>query len=106
MQDLANWLESLGLGQYAAVLREHDIDGELLSELSEADLEKMDIRSLGHGEKPLKAIAPPRNTIYSIMNPYKYAISGSDFTFSHGLDPQQSLNWELVFGSRANKFDA
>ncbi len=60
---MTQWLEGLGLGQYSRVFSEHDIDFEVLPELNEADLQKLDI-SLGHRKKLLKAIselslAPP-----------------------------------------------
>jgi len=36
--DIAQWLEGLGLGQYARAFAENDIDIEVLSELTDADL--------------------------------------------------------------------
>jgi class 3 adenylate cyclase/predicted ATPase len=54
--DLADWLRSLGLGQYEAAFRENDIDLEVLPELTEADFEKLGV-SLGHRKRLLKAIA-------------------------------------------------
>ncbi len=36
--DIAQWLEGLGLGQYAQAFAENDIDIEVLSELTDADL--------------------------------------------------------------------
>jgi class 3 adenylate cyclase/predicted ATPase len=56
MSDLTSWLEQLGLGQYAAVFAENDVDAEVLAELTEADLEKLGL-TLGHRKKMLKAIA-------------------------------------------------
>ena len=56
MNDIEAWLDTLGLGRYAALLAEHDVDFEVLSELSEQDLEKLGM-SLGHRKKLLKAIA-------------------------------------------------
>ena len=37
--ELGGWLRSLGLAQYEATFREHDIDAEVLPELTEGDLE-------------------------------------------------------------------
>src|SRR5271170_8085712 len=54
--DLADWLRSLGLGQYESTFRENDIDLEVLPELTEADFEKVGV-SLGHRKRLLKAIA-------------------------------------------------
>ena len=41
MQSISEWLESLGLDQYAQVFADNDIDLELLSSLSDQDLEKL-----------------------------------------------------------------
>ena len=53
--DIGDWLRSLGLDQYEATFREHDIDAEVLPELTEADLERLGV-SLGHRKRLLKAI--------------------------------------------------
>ncbi len=50
------WLQSLGLGRYEQTFRDNDIDGEVLHDLDDADLEKLGV-SLGHRKKLLKAIA-------------------------------------------------
>ena len=54
--DIAQWLRSLGLGRYEQAFRDNDIDGEVLADLDDADLEKLGV-SLGHRKKLLKAIA-------------------------------------------------
>src|ERR1700733_1469100 len=54
--DLGDRLRSLGLGQYEALFRQNDIDAEVLSELTEGDLEKFGV-SFGHRKRLLKAIA-------------------------------------------------
>ncbi len=56
MRDIAGWLEGLGLGLYTAVFRENGIDRDVLPDLTESDLEKLDVK-LGHRKKLLKAIA-------------------------------------------------
>ena len=53
--DLATWLSSLGLGQYAGVFAENDIDLEIIREVSDEDLEKLGV-SLGHRRKLLRAV--------------------------------------------------
>src|SRR5215469_5375572 len=57
MQQIADWLEKLGLGQYAQRFAENDIDFDILSELTDQDLEKIGVTSLGHRRKLLRAIA-------------------------------------------------
>jgi class 3 adenylate cyclase/predicted ATPase len=54
--NVGDWLRSLGLGQYEAVFRESEIDREVLSELTDADLEKLGV-PLGHRKRLLKAIS-------------------------------------------------
>jgi hypothetical protein len=50
MQQIAHWLEKLGLGQYAQRFAENDIDFEILSDLTDQDLEKVGVTSLGIAE--------------------------------------------------------
>ena len=56
MQQVADWLGKLGLGQYAQRFAENDIDLSVLPHLTDADLEKIGV-SLGHRRKMLVAIA-------------------------------------------------
>ncbi|MBV8091979.1 MAG: hypothetical protein JO110_01855, partial [Acetobacteraceae bacterium] len=53
--EVGGWLRSLGLEQYEATFREHEIDAEVLPELAETDLETLGI-PLGHRKRLLKAI--------------------------------------------------
>jgi class 3 adenylate cyclase len=54
--DVGGWLRSLGLAQYEPMFRAHEIDSEVLPELSEGDLEKLGM-PLGHRKRLMKAIA-------------------------------------------------
>ena len=54
--DVAVWLRGLGLEQYEALFRENDIDAEVLSDLTDGDLETIGV-SLGHRKRLLKAAA-------------------------------------------------
>ena len=54
--DVAVWLRGLGLEQYETLFRENDIDAEVLSDLTDGDLEKIGV-SLGHRKRLLKAVA-------------------------------------------------
>ena len=54
--DVGDWLRSLGLGQYETLFRQNDIDAEVMSDLTDGDLEKLGV-SLGHRKRLLKAIA-------------------------------------------------
>jgi class 3 adenylate cyclase/predicted ATPase len=57
MAEIADWLGKVGLGQYAQAFAENDIDFSILPELTDADLEKIGVASLGHRRKLLHAIA-------------------------------------------------
>src|SRR5262249_32015676 len=57
MQQIADWLGKLGLSEYAERFAENDIDFTILSDLTDQDLEKIGIASLGHRRKLLRAIA-------------------------------------------------
>jgi class 3 adenylate cyclase len=56
MQQVADWLEKLGLGQYAQRFAENDIEIEVLGELTDADFDRLGV-SIGHRRKLLKALA-------------------------------------------------
>ena len=57
MQQIADWLEKLGLGQYAQRFAENDITFTILSDLSDQDLKELGVSSLGHRRHLLRAIA-------------------------------------------------
>jgi class 3 adenylate cyclase/predicted ATPase len=56
MKDIAEWLASIGLGEYAQRFAENRIDASVLRDLRDQDLEKIGI-PLGHRKKMLRAIA-------------------------------------------------
>ncbi len=53
--DIAQWLEGLGLGQYAQAFADNDIEHDLLPKLTDDDLEKLGVASLGHRKRLLTA---------------------------------------------------
>jgi class 3 adenylate cyclase/predicted ATPase len=57
MQQIADWLEKLGMSEHAQRFAENDIDFEILGDLTDQDLEKIGVTSLGHRRKLLRAIA-------------------------------------------------
>jgi hypothetical protein len=57
MQQIAEWLEKLGLGQYVQRFVENDIGFVILPDLTDQDLEKVGVASLGHRRLLLRAIA-------------------------------------------------
>src|SRR6516225_3147035 len=61
--DVGEWLKGVGLGQYEATFRAHDIDVDVLPDVTEADLEKIGL-PLGARKRLMKAIAnlrPPES---------------------------------------------
>ena len=56
MQQIADWLNTLGLMQYAQRFAENDINSSVLRDLTDDDLKKIGV-SLGHRKKILRAIA-------------------------------------------------
>jgi hypothetical protein len=57
MQQIADWLEKLGLGQYAQRFAENDINFAILPHLTDQDLKELGVASLGHRRQLLLAIA-------------------------------------------------
>jgi hypothetical protein len=51
VQQVADWLEKLGLGQYAQRFAENDISFAVLSDLTDQDLKEIGV-SLGHRRYP------------------------------------------------------
>ena len=56
MQQIADWLEKLGMSEYAERFADNDIDFAVLADLTDQDLEKIGVASLGHRRKLLRAI--------------------------------------------------
>ena len=56
MQEIADWLQKLGLGQYAQRFAENDITFSILSDLTDQDLKEIGV-SLGHRRQLLREIA-------------------------------------------------
>lgn len=55
LDSIEKWLEQLSLGQYAATFAENDIDVAVLPDLTDGDLEKLEV-SMGHRKRILRAI--------------------------------------------------
>src|ERR1700756_179675 len=56
MQDIANWLKAVGLGEYAQRFADNAIDLSVIRDLTEQDLKDLGVL-LGHRRKILRAIA-------------------------------------------------
>ena len=63
VREISEWLERLNLGQYAKSFADNDVDKDLLLELSEDDLVKLGVTSLGHRKRLSKEIAALRSQL-------------------------------------------
>jgi class 3 adenylate cyclase/predicted ATPase len=61
MQQIADWLEKIGMSEYAERFAENDIDVEVLGELTDTDFDRLGV-SIGHRRKLLKAVAAGLST--------------------------------------------
>src|SRR5215475_12389418 len=61
MQSVRQWLDRLGLRDYAEIFERNAVDFELLRELTDPDLEKIGVHPLGHRKTLLKAIEALRS---------------------------------------------
>jgi class 3 adenylate cyclase/predicted ATPase len=57
MQQVADWLQKLGLGKYAQSFAENDISFSILPDLTDQDFKELGVTSLGHRRQLLRAIA-------------------------------------------------
>lgn len=77
MHDVGEWLEELKLGQYAQAFAENNIDQDLVFELTEDDLERLGIASLGHRKRLLMEIAALRSGLRSQAQPRTFGQPGA-----------------------------
>src|SRR5215510_6848858 len=57
MQQIADWLTQLGMPEHIQRFTDNDIDFSVLGDLTDQDLEKIGVTSLGHRRKLLSAIS-------------------------------------------------
>jgi class 3 adenylate cyclase len=62
--DVAEWLRTLGLEQYASAFRQNDIGPDILPTLSAAELKELGVASLGHRQR-FAALEPARAEVSS-----------------------------------------
>ncbi|WP_035688198.1 adenylate/guanylate cyclase domain-containing protein [Bradyrhizobium sp. Cp5.3] len=109
MQQIAEWLENLGLGQYAQRFAQNGIDVGVLPELMDDDFEKLGVL-LGHRRRMLRAIAeldpaaliaspaPPHGAERRHLTVMFCDLVGST-ALSARLDPEDM--WEVIRAYRA-----
>src|SRR5262244_174792 len=91
---IADWLKRLGLAQYLECFAENDIEFSVLRDLTDADLEKIGIRSLGHRRKLLRAIAALRDIE---ANPHAAAMTSEAPTAARSLDSAERRQVTVTF---------
>src|ERR1700722_1861536 len=85
MDDVQEWLRSLGLDEHAPRFAQNDIDMSVVGELTEQDLKELGV-SLGHRRKLLRAIAsmavatPARSTANPVGGQASPGISSAEAT--------------------------
>jgi hypothetical protein len=57
VQSIGQWLERLGLGEYAEAFVRNCVDLDIAKDLTDGDLRELGVEALGHRKKLLKAIA-------------------------------------------------
>lgn len=54
--NIRQWLDGLGLARYAKTFEENELDLDLVTDLSDADLKDLGVTAMGHRKKLLRAI--------------------------------------------------
>jgi class 3 adenylate cyclase len=93
MRQIADWLEKLGLGQYARRFNENGIDPSVLPDLTDQDLEKLGVL-LGHRRKLLRAIADLKDVEKSTP---AVAIATVAHAVPHPLDSAERRQVTVMF---------
>lgn len=93
MRQLADWLEKLGLGQYARRFNENGIDLSVLPDLTDQDLEKLGLL-LGHRRKLLRATADLKDVEKSTP---AVAIATVAHAVPHPLDSAERRHVTVMF---------
>jgi hypothetical protein len=57
MQTVRQWLEQLGLSQYAEVFESNQLNLDLAKDLTDQDLRELGVAALGHRKVLLRSIA-------------------------------------------------
>ena len=92
MQQIAHWLQKLGLGQYAQRFAENDIEIDVLSELTDQDFDRLGV-SLGHRRRLLRAIRElSASPVTSVTEPQASAPAFEATTKDSAVEPTRSEN--------------
>jgi hypothetical protein len=100
MQQIADWLKKLGMSEYAQRFAENDIDFTILGDLTDQDLEKIGVVSLGHRRKLLRAIADIK-TIQTSAHAAAVAAPAAPLTLQTAERRQVTVMFSDLVGSTA-----
>jgi hypothetical protein len=89
MSAVRNWLEEIGLAQYADAFEANDIDTDLLTQVDDQVLKDIGVSSAGHRLRLRNAIAKLAPT--SIAEGISEALSSLPFRHQQRLYSRQSL---------------
>ena len=92
------WLQGLGLDQYAGTFEDNAVEFDILTELTDADLKEMGIDALGHRKKLLKAIGALQPQQPAALPPADQAITTE--SSPHPLTEENSSTWSRTPGER------
>ncbi|HEU0215327.1 MAG TPA: AAA family ATPase [Stellaceae bacterium] len=98
--DVAVWLRRLGLQQYAPAFAEHDIDPDILPQLTAEDLSGLGVASIGHRRRLLAAIAALRSEAAPAAEP---ARDTADLAAGSPLPNPPPLTGEEKVGGEAER---
>ena len=103
MQQVSDWLEKLGLGQYAQRFAENDISFSILPDLTDQDLKELGVASLGHRRQLLREIGQLGKTVDAPQStPSPSALPSAPPTFAPPAaplrvsDPQPAQNYVVI----------
>jgi class 3 adenylate cyclase/predicted ATPase len=94
MQQIADWLKRLGLEQYIQYFVMNDVDLSILRDLTDKDLEKIGVLSLGHRRRLLREIANLEDTEKRVPAP---SIAAAASTATRPLDPAERRQVTVMF---------
>jgi SAM domain (Sterile alpha motif) len=87
MQEIADWLEKLGMSEYAQRFAENDIDASVLPHLTDQSLKELGV-SLGHRLKILAAVLGGRMRLVSRVQGTAFGIDASALERRWGQEPR------------------
>ena len=100
MSDIRQWLEELGLGQYADAFEKNDIEPDLLPHMTEETLEKVGVASAGHRLRIVKAIAESAPSVQA-TDPNQEATAPSNLAAPEAERRQLTVMFCDLVGSTA-----